>query len=207
MIEEKVTWDLPAVICGNEVPKYLKPNHVGRFTRYFPMIKCIRCRTKKYITDPYQDPVFCEDCYQEMGGCVDPSHCTDCLKIWSSQMDMRSRTLDDESSLSRNCIINPHQHPGKCNLDNFHTTNCTWCHIRGIKNVNHPQRGLHGFFVQTSIQQKCVHCNLVGINMKPMECGHVCCLDNCVESHKASQDNKDCMSLTGKFLIFDDCQN
>jgi hypothetical protein len=100
-------------------------------------------------------------------------------------------------------IINPHQHPGKCVLENFHTTNCTWCHIRGVKNVNHPQRNIYGLFSKTSeTHQKCVHCNLVAENMKQMECGHVCCLDNCVESHKALQDNRDCMSFVGNSLIW-----
>jgi hypothetical protein len=47
MIEEKVTWDVPAVMCGNEIPRYLEPNRVGVFTRYFPTITCIRCRMEK----------------------------------------------------------------------------------------------------------------------------------------------------------------
>ncbi len=94
----------------------------------------------------------------------------------------------------------------ECVLENFHATNCTWCHIRGLKNINHPQRVIRGLFVNTTYK-KCVHYNLIGTKMKEMKCGHVCCQDNCVTSHKALQDNKDLGYTWENLLIIDDCQN
>ncbi len=108
-MNEHVKWDVPAVLCGNEIPRYLEPQHDKNFTRYIPALKCIRCQMENYLTFPSQNPVFCEDCYQEMSSCKDPSHdcnkfpkiaCLDCLKIWRS--------------IPRHCIIiNLHENPRK----------------------------------------------------------------------------------------------